>query len=127
VEAKPRKKILIVDNNEPVRGTIERVLGTAGSDTRTTWSGREALELLGSEEFDVLLVDDYLPDLHCSEFLSRVGKLPSSRGSSSCRHRCPPPRICCGTRRWGPFPWCASTISPKCAKRSHRAARMNRW
>ena len=76
MEAKPRKKILIVDNNEPVRGTIERVLGTAGSDTRTTWSGREALELLGSEEFDVLLVDDYLPDLHCSEFLSRVGKLP---------------------------------------------------
>jgi hypothetical protein len=34
------------------------------------------LELLGSQEFDVLLVDDYLPDLHCSEFLRRVGKLP---------------------------------------------------
>jgi len=28
------------------------------------------------QEFDVLLVDDYLPDLHACEFLSRVGQLP---------------------------------------------------
>jgi len=76
MEVKHRKKILIVDNNEHVLGTLQSVLRTADSDTRTTWSGREALELLGSEGFDVLLVDDYLPDLHCSEFLSRVGKLP---------------------------------------------------
>ena len=76
MEAKQRKKVLIVDNNEGVRGTLQSVLGRVGSDTRTTWSGHEALELLASEEFDVLVVDDYLPDLHCSEFLNLVGKLP---------------------------------------------------
>jgi len=76
METERRKKILIVDNNERTLGTLQSVLGTRGFDARTTWSGREALALLESQEFDVLLVDDYLPDLHSSEFLNRVGKLP---------------------------------------------------
>ena len=76
METERRKKILIVENNECVRGTLRSVLGKVGFDTCGTWSGRDALALLGSQEFDVLLVDDYLPDLHSSEFLSRAGKLP---------------------------------------------------
>jgi len=76
METEQRKKILIVDSNDAILGTFKNVLEKVGFDTRTTWSGHEALALLGSQEFDVLLVDDYLPDLHSSDFLSRVGKLP---------------------------------------------------
>jgi len=65
-----------VDNNERILGIFQELLQNEGFDTRTTWSGHEALELLRSEEFDVLLVDDYLPDLHSGDFLCRVGRLP---------------------------------------------------
>ena len=70
-----KKRVLVVDNNQPILATFQKVLEGAGFDTYTTWSGREALTLLQSKEFDVLLVDDYLPHLHASDFLNRVGRL----------------------------------------------------
>jgi len=71
-----KKKVLIVDNNDVVLGSIQATLENAGFDTLATWSGVEALELLRSGEFDVLVVDDYLPDLHAHDFLERVTQLP---------------------------------------------------
>ena len=71
-----KKRVLIVDNNERILWTFQAVLENAGFDTHTTWSGHEALSLLKAEDFDVLLVDDYLPDLHATDFLERVGRLP---------------------------------------------------
>jgi CheY-like chemotaxis protein len=76
MEPQHKSKVLIVDNNQGTLEAFQQVFARVGFDTRTTWSGREALELLESQEFDVLLVDDYLPDLHASDFLSRVGRLP---------------------------------------------------
>ena len=75
-----KKRVLIVDNNENVLGTLQRVLENTGFDTRTTWSGFEALDLLKTEDFQVLLVDDYLPDLHSSDFLSAWPVCRYSRG-----------------------------------------------
>jgi CheY-like chemotaxis protein len=71
-----KKRILIVDNNEKVLFTLQQVLENSGFDTYATWSGCEALDLLKTEDFQVLLVDDYLPDLHSSDFLNRVASLP---------------------------------------------------
>ncbi len=71
-----KKRVLIVDNNERVLWKLQALLEDAGCDTRTTWSGLEALGLLATKDFDVLLVDDYLPDLHSRDFLERVGRLP---------------------------------------------------
>lgn len=75
-DEREQERVLIVDNNENVLGTLQRVLENTGFDTRATWSGCEALELLKTEDFQVLLVDDCLPDLHSSDFLSRVASLP---------------------------------------------------
>jgi len=41
-----------------------------------TWSGYEALTLLESGRVDLLLIDDYVPDLHFDDLLKRVGQLP---------------------------------------------------
>jgi CheY-like chemotaxis protein len=71
-----QKRVLIVDNNERVLHTFQGMLENAGFNAQTTWSGHEALELLQSGEFDVLLMDDYLPDLHVGDFLNRIGRLP---------------------------------------------------
>jgi CheY-like chemotaxis protein len=69
-----KKKVLVVDNDDMVLSAFQGNLEDAGFETRTTWSGHEALALLQSNEFDVLLVDDYLPDLHSTDFLERLGR-----------------------------------------------------
>ena len=68
--------VLIVDNDDRILSKFQQLLENAGFNTTTTWSGHEALGLLRSGVFDVLLVDDYLPDLHSHNFLERVNRLP---------------------------------------------------
>ena len=62
-----RNRILIVDNNEDCINALDKLLRGEGCETRSTWSGYEALALMQSQLFDVLLVDDYLADLHVAE------------------------------------------------------------
>jgi CheY-like chemotaxis protein len=71
-----KKSVLIVDNNERVLWSLQGLLEGAGFDTCITWSGHDALALLKTHGYDVLLVDDYLPDVHSGDFLARVGRLP---------------------------------------------------
>ena len=59
--ADQRPKILIVDHDEHVLIALERVLESEGYCTVTAWSGREALQVLGKADFDLLLVDEQLP------------------------------------------------------------------
>jgi len=67
--------VLIVDNDDHILWAFREHLENAGFATEATWSGHEALALLGSGKFDILLVDDYLPDIHSHDFLKRVGRL----------------------------------------------------
>jgi CheY-like chemotaxis protein len=76
MQADNKFKVLIVDNDDRVLWKFQEALENAGFDTYATWSGHEALALLRSGEFHVLLVDDYLPDVHSHDFLERVGRLP---------------------------------------------------
>jgi CheY-like chemotaxis protein len=76
MKAENGKRVLVVDNDETILWSTQALLEEEGFDTRTTWSGHEALALLEKGDFDILLVDDYLPDLHASDFLERVSRLP---------------------------------------------------
>jgi CheY-like chemotaxis protein len=71
----PKANVLIVDNDDRMLWKYQEMLENAGFRTCATWSGHEALGLLRSGGFDVLLVDDYLPDLHSHDFLERVNRL----------------------------------------------------
>jgi len=71
-----KKKCLIVESNDATAEAFHKRLQEAGFDPRITWSGHEALALLQSNEFDVLLMDSYLPDLHATDFLERLSRLP---------------------------------------------------
>jgi CheY-like chemotaxis protein len=71
-----KKRVLVVDNDEQVLAALRSSFEDGGLDAQTTWSGRDALLALESGRFDLLLTGDYLPDLHVTEFLSRVGRLP---------------------------------------------------
>lgn len=70
------KRVLIVDNNEEESGRLGVVLQRAGFDSIATWSGLEALELLKSAQYDILLVSSHLPDVYVGDFFERVNRLP---------------------------------------------------
>jgi DNA-binding response OmpR family regulator len=70
------KRVLIVDNNEEKSGRLGVMLQRSGFDSIATWSGLEALELLKSGEYDILLVSSYLPDVYVGDFFERLNRLP---------------------------------------------------
>jgi DNA-binding response OmpR family regulator len=70
------KRVLIVDNDEEESGRLGVMLQRAGYDSIATWSGFEALELMKSEEYDILLVSSYLPDVYVGDFFERLSRLP---------------------------------------------------
>ncbi|HKS75523.1 MAG TPA: response regulator [Terriglobales bacterium] len=68
-------KILIVDDDEAVLITLERLLEGEGYRTVTAWSGEEALEAAQSGRFDLVLLDEHLSDVEvttlCDELIRR--------------------------------------------------------
>ena len=84
------KRILIVDNNEEESGRLGVMLQRAGYDSIATWSGLEALELLKSGEYDVLLVSSYLPDVYVGDFFERLNRLPVRPCSIVMQEGCTP-------------------------------------
>ena len=64
-----RKNILVVDSDEDMLIALEWLLDGEGYHVTTAWSGRECLALLRSAKFDLVLLDDHLPDLNCREML----------------------------------------------------------
>jgi len=54
---------LVVDDELEVRETLAEILLSAGHRVVTAASGREALERMGEERFDVILTDIRMPDL----------------------------------------------------------------
>jgi hypothetical protein len=70
------KRVLVVDNNDEESQVLASLLDDAGYRSTTTWSGLEALELLESQEFDIVLVSSYLPDIYVGDFFERFHRLP---------------------------------------------------
>src|SRR5439155_15555861 len=62
-EPEQRHRVLVVDDDESVLTLLNQLLEEAGYETTTAWGGREAIEILRQSVFDLVLLDDYLPDL----------------------------------------------------------------
>lgn len=89
--AESRKiRVLIVDNNEAESERLGVMLQRAGFDSIATWSGLEALKLLKSGEYDILLVSSYLPDVYVGDFFERVNRLPVRPCSIVIQEGCTP-------------------------------------
>ena len=48
------------------------MLEDAGFNTTTVWTAREALKLVDSQPFDLVLVNEYLPDAECEDLLKAL-------------------------------------------------------
>ncbi|MDP6529718.1 MAG: sigma-54 dependent transcriptional regulator [Gemmatimonadota bacterium] len=67
-------RILIVDDDESIRSSMERVLSYEGYDVRCAASGPEALDALADRRMDLALFDIKMPGMDGLELLERVGK-----------------------------------------------------
>jgi DNA-binding NtrC family response regulator len=73
MSAKP--KILLVDDEERFRTTLAKLLTVRGLDVTTLGSGQEALEELGRQSFDVILLDVRMPGMNGIETLAEIKKI----------------------------------------------------
>jgi two-component system KDP operon response regulator KdpE len=71
---KPRKKVLVVDDETPILRFVDASLKIAGYDVITTDSGEEALQLVKQEHPDILLLDIFMVPLSGFDVLHRLRK-----------------------------------------------------
>ena len=64
--------LLIVDDNEINRDVLARQLGRQGHATAVAENGREALEMVGEREFDLMLLDIMMPEMNGYEVLQNL-------------------------------------------------------
>jgi len=62
-------QILVVDDDSALHELIEAALGSDGHTLRHAFSGREGLEILAREKFDLALIDYIMPGMDGGEFL----------------------------------------------------------
>jgi len=70
-----QSKILVVDDEQSVATTIKAILQLDGNEVTAVTSGKEALDLLRKQEFDVVLTDLRLDDLDGIDILRETQKL----------------------------------------------------
>lgn len=69
-----RRKILVADCHNDTLIILEKLLEDAGFDTTTVWTARDILSLVDSHVFDLVLVNEYLPDAECEDLLKDLQK-----------------------------------------------------
>lgn len=70
-----RCKILMVDDDVETIATLAALMEIEGANVATTTSGSEALEMLRSGEFDVLVSDIGMPEMTGHELMRQASKL----------------------------------------------------
>ena len=67
-----KKKILVVDDEQDVRETLESVLAKLEFDPVVAPGGKEAMEIIKNDKVDIVLSDLYMPEMDGIELLKRV-------------------------------------------------------
>jgi DNA-binding response OmpR family regulator len=72
LEAKQRKRILVVDDEAAILRIVGTSLRVFGYDVVTSSSGEEALKLVESEKPDIMLLDVLMPGMNGFETLQKL-------------------------------------------------------
>jgi PAS domain S-box-containing protein len=67
-----KAKILIVDDEPRMCDSLEVLLSNEGYETRTAYSGQEALKWLGEDDIDLVLLDIVMPDMNGLEIMDHI-------------------------------------------------------
>ncbi|MEY4489697.1 MAG: hypothetical protein RIQ79_2205 [Verrucomicrobiota bacterium] len=57
------KKILHVEDQEPIRRVLAVALTALGYDVTSAENGRAALQLLATEDYDIIITDHHMPEM----------------------------------------------------------------
>lgn len=71
-ETMDKCKILVIDDEDIVRMSCQRILAPQGYEVKATKSAVEGFKMLAEECFDVVLTDLKMPDIDGIEVLRRV-------------------------------------------------------
>lgn len=67
-----RRRVLVADCHDDTLIILDKLLEDAGFDTTTVWTAKDALRLVESKVFDLLLVNKHLLDAECEELLKEL-------------------------------------------------------
>lgn len=68
------KKILVVEDEKPIAKAMELKLNGSGFEAKVAFNGKEALELLKKEKFDLVILDLIMPEMDGFETLVEIKK-----------------------------------------------------
>jgi CheY-like chemotaxis protein len=68
-------KILLVDDEETIRGLFKEYLSEEGFSVKAASSGKEAIEITREEKFDIFLIDLVMPEMDGLELLQQLRTL----------------------------------------------------
>ncbi len=69
------KKILVVEDEDNVRLLYEETLRDEGYNVTTVSSGKEALDVLSKEDFDLVTLDIEMPDMNGLEVAGKIREM----------------------------------------------------
>jgi len=67
-----KKRVLIVDDSPSVRKLVEFTLKSKGFEVTPAEDGLQALELMGKEQFDAIILDINMPRMDGLKFLEKM-------------------------------------------------------
>jgi CheY-like chemotaxis protein/HPt (histidine-containing phosphotransfer) domain-containing protein len=76
----PRRRILVVDDNEFNRAVLARQVAALGYEAEQASDGEEALQLVGQHDYALILADCQMPGMDGFEFAREVRKAEAAGG-----------------------------------------------
>jgi CheY-like chemotaxis protein len=70
-------RILVIEDHPSFRDTLIAMLQSADHDVLSARNGREALDILAADKFDLLVTDVLMPEVDGIEVLTALQKMPS--------------------------------------------------
>jgi DNA-binding response OmpR family regulator len=70
--AKPRKRILVMDDDDAIRGLLRHFLEAGGFEVEEASGGKEGLRKHGLRPYDLIVADLFMPEGDGLEFLTRL-------------------------------------------------------
>ncbi len=77
LDARPKRvmqRVLVVDDEEPIRYLLKEILESEGYDVETACNGKEAKRRLGEQPFDLVITDLIMPEVEGIEFIGAMRK-----------------------------------------------------
>ena len=66
------KNILVMEDDEDIRGILSTILGLAGYDVQACVNGKDGIELFKVEQFDLVITDITMPVMDGIEVIKRI-------------------------------------------------------